>query len=93
MKKVKYRVGRGDPACFLPEGAMVDCYLVYLGNCDDGLLFMPANAKYTYRGKTKKDDNVPFIFLGREAFETEFWVYNSNGIVTLEYKTLDKNKV
>jgi hypothetical protein len=54
---------------------------------------MPANAKYTYRGKTKKDDNVPFIFLGREAFETEFWVYNSNGIVTLEYKTLDKNKV
>lgn len=47
MKKIKYKVSKGEMIGLLPEGTIFDCYLIY-ESCDieGGLVYMPKNIKY-----------------------------------------------
>lgn len=47
MKKVKYKVSKGEMIGLLPEGTIFDCYLVYRSSdIEGGLVYMPKNIRY-----------------------------------------------
>jgi hypothetical protein len=55
MTKIKYKVDSEECIGLIPARAIIEAYLVYKGDFDDGLVLVPSKTKYTYEGKVKTD--------------------------------------
>jgi hypothetical protein len=92
MKKIKYQVDSKECIGFIPARAIIEAYLVYKGDSDDGLVLVPSKAKYTYEGKVKTDIGCASLMFAEYDSKNKLWKKKSEDYINLEYKVLSKNK-
>ena len=95
MKKIKYQVDSKECIGLIPSGAIIEAYLVYKGDSDDGLVLVPSKSKYTYEGKVKTDIGCASFMFAEYDSKKKLWKRKfgpDKDYINLEYKVLSKNK-
>lgn len=92
MKKIKYQISPKENMGLIPEGAIIEAYLVYKGDSNDGLVFTPPNTKYVFEGEKGIDEGCGSLTFARYDEKKNLWKLDSKGYINLDHKVLSKNK-
>jgi hypothetical protein len=92
MKKIKYQVSPNEAVGLIPEKATIEAYLLYKGDSNDGLIFIPSLAKYRYEGKVETDKGCSTLMFAQYDANKKLWRNKTDNYINLEHKALSKNK-